>query len=121
MRPLQSGQDERYMRLALRQARKGLGKTSPNPAVGALVVRDGIILSKGWHKEAGRAHAEIEALAALRAKSCAKGAVLYVTLEPCSTRGRTPPCTESIIAEGIKRVVVGATDPNPEHHGWGYH
>ena len=119
MRPLQSGQDERYMRLALCQARKGLGKTSPNPAVGALIVRDGIILSTGWHKQAGGAHAEIEALAALPAYSCAKGATLYVTLEPCSTYGRTPPCTEAIVAARLARVVIGSIDVNPKHGGKG--
>jgi diaminohydroxyphosphoribosylaminopyrimidine deaminase / 5-amino-6-(5-phosphoribosylamino)uracil reductase len=111
--------DERYMRLALCQARKGLGKTSPNPAVGAVAVRDGIILSKGWHEEAGGPHAEIQALAALPAKGCAEGATLYVTLEPCSTHGRTPPCTESIIAAKLARVVIGSIDMNPKHQGRG--
>ena len=115
----QGGEDERYMRLALCQARKGLGKTSPNPAVGAVIVRDGTILSKGWHKEAGGPHAEIEALAALPANGCAKGATLYVTLEPCSTHGRTPPCTEAIIAAKLARVVVGSIDVNPKHQGRG--
>src|SRR6516165_11237101 len=95
--PDRRNDDERYMRLALCQARKGLGKTSPNPAVGAVIVRDGTLLSKGWHKEAGGPHAEIEALAALPGNGCAKGATLYVTLEPCSTHGRTLPCTEAII------------------------
>src|SRR5262245_15140953 len=119
MRSFQAGQDERYMRLALCQARKGLGKTSPNPAVGALIVRDGIILSTGWHKQAGGAHAEIEALAALPAYSCAKGATLYVTLEPCSSHGRTPPCTEAIVAARLARVVIGSIDVNPKHQGKG--
>ena len=117
--PDRRNDDERYMRLALCQARKGLGKTSPNPAVGAVVVRDGIILSKGWHQEAGGPHAEIQALAALPTKSCAEGATLYVTLEPCSTHGRTPPCTESIIAAKLARVVIGAIDVNPKHQGRG--
>jgi len=117
--PERRDDDERYMRLALCQARKGLGRTSPNPAVGAVVVRNGIILSKGWHKEAGGLHAEMQALAALPAKSCAEGATLYVTLEPCSTHGRTPPCTESIIAAKLARVVIGSIDVNPRHQGRG--
>jgi diaminohydroxyphosphoribosylaminopyrimidine deaminase/5-amino-6-(5-phosphoribosylamino)uracil reductase len=120
--PLQHGQgdnDERYMRLALCQARKGLGKTSPNPAVGAVIVRNGIILSTGWHKKAGGPHAEIEALAALPTNGSAKGATLYVTLEPCSTHGRTPPCTDAIAAAKLARVVVGSIDVNPKHQGQG--
>jgi diaminohydroxyphosphoribosylaminopyrimidine deaminase / 5-amino-6-(5-phosphoribosylamino)uracil reductase len=119
IQPFRGGADDRYMRLALCQARKGLGRTSPNPAVGAVVVRDGIILSKGWHKEAGGAHAEIEAIAALPANSSAKGATLYVTLEPCSTHGRTPPCTEAIVAARLARVVIGSIDVNPKHQGRG--
>jgi diaminohydroxyphosphoribosylaminopyrimidine deaminase / 5-amino-6-(5-phosphoribosylamino)uracil reductase len=111
--------DKRYMRLALCQARKGLGKTSPNPAVGAVVTRDGALLSTGWHQRAGGPHAEIEALSALSSVGMATGGTLYVTLEPCSTTGRTPPCTEAIIAAKIKRVVVGAIDPNAHHQGRG--
>src|SRR6202035_5707592 len=111
--------DERYMRLALRQARKGLGKTSPNPAVGAVLVCDGAILSTGWHQRAGGPHAEIEALSALPNPESAAGATLYVTLEPCSTTGRTPPCTDAIISAKIGRVVIGAIDPNPRHQGRG--
>jgi diaminohydroxyphosphoribosylaminopyrimidine deaminase / 5-amino-6-(5-phosphoribosylamino)uracil reductase len=113
------GLDERYMRLALRQARKGLGKTSPNPAVGAVLVRDGTILSTGWHRRAGGPHAEIEALSALPGPEPAAGATLYVTLEPCSTIGRTLPCTDAIVAAKIRRVVIGAIDPNPKHQGRG--
>ena len=111
--------DERYMRLALCQARKGLGKTSPNPAVGAVLVKDGEVLSTGWHQRAGGPHAEIEALSALERIEMAAGATLYVTLEPCSTVGRTPPCTDAIIAGKIGRVVIGAIDPNPNHQGRG--
>jgi diaminohydroxyphosphoribosylaminopyrimidine deaminase/5-amino-6-(5-phosphoribosylamino)uracil reductase len=111
--------DERYMRLALRQAQKGLGKTSPNPAVGAVLVRDGAILSTGWHQRAGGLHAEMEALSALPNPESAAGATLYVTLEPCSTTGRTPPCTDAIISAKIGRVVIGAIDPNPRHQGRG--
>ena len=111
--------DERYMRLALRLASKGLGKTSPNPAVGSVLVRDGKILSKGWHTRAGGPHAEIEALSSLPDPALAAGATLYVTLEPCSTHGRTAPCTDAIIAAKIRRVVVGAIDMNPKHQGRG--
>jgi diaminohydroxyphosphoribosylaminopyrimidine deaminase / 5-amino-6-(5-phosphoribosylamino)uracil reductase len=111
--------DERYMRLALRQARKGLGKTSPNPAVGAVLVRAGEILATGWHRRAGGPHAEIEALNALSSVELAAGGTLYVTLEPCSTAGRTPPCTDAIIKAKIARVVIGAIDPNPDHQGRG--
>jgi diaminohydroxyphosphoribosylaminopyrimidine deaminase / 5-amino-6-(5-phosphoribosylamino)uracil reductase len=117
--PVPADWDERYMRLALRQARKGLGKTSPNPAVGAVLVRDGAVLSTGWHRRAGDSHAEIEALSALPGLESAAGATLYVTLEPCSTIGRTPPCTDAIIAAKIERVVIGAIDPNPKHRGRG--
>jgi diaminohydroxyphosphoribosylaminopyrimidine deaminase/5-amino-6-(5-phosphoribosylamino)uracil reductase len=111
--------DERYMKLALRRARKGLGRTSPNPAVGAVLVRAGEILATGWHRRAGGPHAEIEALAALPSLELAAGGTLYVTLEPCSTVGRTPPCTEAIIKARIARVVVGSIDPNPHHQGLG--
>jgi len=107
--------DERYMRLALWLASKGLGRTSPNPAVGAVLVRDGMVLSTGWHRRAGGPHAEIEALSALPDLGSAAGATLYVTLEPCSTHGRTPPCADAIIGAKIRRVVVGAIDANPAH------
>ena len=106
--------DEVFMRLAIREARKGLGKTHPNPAVGAVLVRNDQLISKGWHRAAGSAHAEIEAL---RKDPKPAGCTLYVTLEPCSTHGRTPPCTQAIIEAGISRVVYGATDPNPSHAG----
>lgn len=102
------------MRLAIREARRGLGKTHPNPAVGAILVRNEKILARGWHRAAGQPHAEIEAL---KKTSSARGATLYVTLEPCSTHGRTPPCTSAILEAGIARVVYGATDPNPKHAG----
>ncbi len=110
--------DTRFMRLALRLARRGQGMTSPNPMVGAVLVKSGKIIGRGWHRRAGLPHAEIEALHdAQRHGHHPKGATLYVTLEPCSTQGRTPPCTDAIIAAGIKRVVVGALDPNPKHSG----
>ena len=112
--------DVKYMRLALALARRGWGTTSPNPMVGAVLVRRGRIIGRGWHRRAGEAHAEIEALRDARHRGFSvKGATLYVTLEPCSTQGRTPPCTRAILAEGIRRVVVGAIDPNPLHSGQG--
>lgn len=103
------------MRAALREAERGLGKTSPNPAVGALIARGGRILATGWHRQAGAPHAEIEALRALKKPDQTRGATIYVTLEPCSTHGRTPPCVDAIIRHGFARVVVGAMDPNPQH------
>lgn len=109
------------MRLALRLSRRAFGQTSPNPMVGAVLVRGGRILGRGWHHAAGQSHAEIEALRdAARRGQRVRGATLYVTLEPCCTHGRTPPCTEAILAAGIRRVVVGATDPNPAHAGRGF-
>ena len=112
--------DEKFMRLALREAARGVGHTSPNPAVGAVIVKAGRVLAKGWHRCAGGPHAEIEALRALKKNKLARGATLYVTLEPCCTHGRTPPCTEAIVRAGLARVVVGATDPNPRHAGRGF-
>lgn len=109
--------DAHCMRLALAEARKGLGRTSPNPVVGALVVKSGSIVAKGYHHKAGGPHAEVNALA--QAGSSARGADLYVTLEPCNHTGRTPPCTEAILAAGIARVVVGMPDPNPAVTGGG--
>ena len=110
--------EREYMRLALRLARRGYGATSPNPMVGAVLIKNGRILGRGWHRRAGEPHAEVEAIRdAEQRGQTIKGATLYVTLEPCCTHGRTPPCTEAILAAGIKRVVVGATDPNPRHSG----
>lgn len=112
--------DARFMRLALDLARRGYGTTSPNPMVGAVLVRRGKIVGRGWHRQAGLPHAEIEALRdAQKHGRDAKGATLFVTLEPCSTHGRTPPCTEAIIAAEITRVVIGTEDPNPKHQGKG--
>ncbi len=110
-------EDIKFMRAALAEAVKGRGCTHPNPTVGAVVVRAGRILARGWHRAAGCPHAEIEALRNLKKSSDAWGATLYVTLEPCSTHGRTPPCTQAIIDAGIHRVVYGARDPNPKHAG----
>jgi len=106
-----------FMKEALREARKGIGFTSPNPMVGAVIVRDGMILSRGYHKRAGEPHAEVDALSKVEGR--AKGSTLYVNLEPCNHHGRTPPCTEAILAAGLKRVVVGMRDPNPDVKGKG--
>src|ERR1700742_3268188 len=110
--------DERFMRLALTLGRRGLGNTWPNPAVGAVVVKDGVILGRGWTQPGGRPHAETEALR--QAKRAANGATLYVTLEPCSHEGQTPPCADAIIKAGIKRVVSALEDANPEVAGQGH-
>jgi diaminohydroxyphosphoribosylaminopyrimidine deaminase/5-amino-6-(5-phosphoribosylamino)uracil reductase len=110
-----------YVRLALRLAGRGYGATSPNPMVGAVLVKGSKIIGRGWHHRAGEPHAEIEALSDAQKRGHAvKGATLYVTLEPCCTRGRTPPCTDAIVAAGIKHVVAGAVDPNPRHRGRGF-
>lgn len=103
------------MRRAILLARRGWGRTAPNPMVGAVVVRDGEIAGEGWHAEFGGPHAEVMALAA--AGERARGATLYVTLEPCSHHGKTPPCTGAVLAAGVARVVVAARDPNPAAAG----
>jgi diaminohydroxyphosphoribosylaminopyrimidine deaminase/5-amino-6-(5-phosphoribosylamino)uracil reductase len=116
-----TNRDVLFLREALWLARKGFGATSPNPLVGAVLVKNGKIIGRGWHRRAGLPHAEIEALRdAQKRGHNSKGATLYVTLEPCCTHGRTPPCTDAIISAGIKKVVVGATDPNPQHAGKGF-
>lgn len=111
-------EDERFMREALRQGRKGLGRTSPNPAVGAVIVRQGRIVAAGFHRAAGLPHAEAEAVEALEGPAGPED-TLYVTLEPCNHTGRTPPCTRLILDAGIRRVVVGMKDPNPKVPGGG--
>jgi diaminohydroxyphosphoribosylaminopyrimidine deaminase / 5-amino-6-(5-phosphoribosylamino)uracil reductase len=111
-------EDERFMRAALEEARKGLGHTSPNPAVGAVLVIGGEIVARGHHVAAGLPHAEIECLRSWDSPVPAD-ATLYVTLEPCSSTGRTPPCTTALIQAGVRHVVVGAIDPNPRHTGRG--
>jgi diaminohydroxyphosphoribosylaminopyrimidine deaminase / 5-amino-6-(5-phosphoribosylamino)uracil reductase len=110
--------DQRFMELALTLGRRGQGRTWPNPAVGAVVVKDGVILGRGWTQPGGRPHAEPEALG--RAGEAARGATLYVTLEPCSHVGKSPPCADAVIAAGIARVVSAIEDPNPQVAGQGH-
>lgn len=110
--------DLRFMDLALALGRRGQGRTWPNPAVGAVIVKDGVIVGRGWTQPGGRPHAEPEALARAGTASC--GATLYVTLEPCSHQGKSPPCADTIIAAGIARVVSAVEDPNPEVAGQGH-
>jgi diaminohydroxyphosphoribosylaminopyrimidine deaminase/5-amino-6-(5-phosphoribosylamino)uracil reductase len=109
--------DLRFMQLALTLGRRGLGNAWPNPAVGAVIVKDGAVIGRGWTQPGGRPHAETEALR--RAGKAARGATLYATLEPCSHHGKTPPCAEAIVAAGIARVVSAIEDPNPEVAGRG--
>ena len=108
---------ERFMRLALREARRGLGRTSPNPAVGALLVKGGQVVGRGHHSRAGDPHAEVAALRDAGAR--ARGADLYTTLEPCDHFGRTPPCSLAILEAGVRRVFTGSSDPNPRVNGRG--
>jgi diaminohydroxyphosphoribosylaminopyrimidine deaminase/5-amino-6-(5-phosphoribosylamino)uracil reductase len=110
--------DGRLMALALALGRRGLGATWPNPSVGAVIVKDGVIVGRGWTQPGGRPHAETEALR--RAGGAARGATLYVTLEPCSHHGKTPPCADAIIGAGIARVVSALEDPNPQVAGAGH-
>ena len=110
--------DQRFMQLALTLGRRGLGRSWPNPAVGAVLVKDGVIIGRGWTQASGRPHAETEAIT--RAGVAARNATLYVTLEPCSHFGKTPPCADAIIAAGITRVVSAIEDPNPEVAGQGH-
>jgi diaminohydroxyphosphoribosylaminopyrimidine deaminase / 5-amino-6-(5-phosphoribosylamino)uracil reductase len=110
--------DARFMALAFTLGRRGLGNTWPNPAVGAVIVKDNVIVGRGWTQPGGRPHAEVEALR--HAKKAAQGATLYVTLEPCAHQGKTPPCADAIIRAGIARVVSALEDPNPEVAGKGH-
>ena len=109
---------EKFMRAALNEAKKALGRTSPNPAVGAVLVVDNRIIARGHHWGAGSDHAEVECLRNFAAPLPVR-ATLYVTLEPCSTKGRTAPCTDAILRAGVRNVVVGAIDVNPRHSGKG--
>jgi len=113
-----TGPDQAFMQQALRLARKGIGRTSPNPAVGAVVVAGGRVVGTGWHRRAGTEHAEV--LALREAGEAARGATLYVTLEPCSHHGRTPPCVEAVLASGVSRVVAAMEDPDPLVSGRGF-
>ena len=115
---LSKAADQRFMQLALTLGRRGQGRTWPNPAVGAVVVKDGVIVGRGWTQPGGRPHAEPEALK--QAGEAARGATLYVTLEPCSHVGKSPPCADAVIAAGIARVVSAIEDPNPEVAGQGH-
>jgi diaminohydroxyphosphoribosylaminopyrimidine deaminase/5-amino-6-(5-phosphoribosylamino)uracil reductase len=110
--------DQRFMALALALGRRGQGRCWPNPAVGAVIVKDGVIVGRGWTQPGGRPHAEVEALK--RAGDAARGATLYVTLEPCSHHGKSPPCADAVISGGIARVVSAIEDPNPEVAGRGH-
>lgn len=110
--------DEYYMRLALAEAEKGLGWAAPNPMVGAVIVKDGQILARGYHHKCGAVHAEVDALRQLP-DGAARGATIYVTLEPCSHQGRQPPCCRALVAAGLSRVVVAMGDPNPLVNGQG--
>jgi diaminohydroxyphosphoribosylaminopyrimidine deaminase/5-amino-6-(5-phosphoribosylamino)uracil reductase len=109
--------DRHYMARALELAERGLYTTTPNPRVGCVIVRDGAVVGEGWHQRAGEAHAEVIALRAAGEK--AQGATVYVTLEPCSYHGRTPPCTQALLAGRVNRVVAAMQDPNPRVAGQG--
>ena len=109
--------DEQYMRRAIELAKRGMGYTSPNPMVGAVIVKDGRIIGEGWHERYGELHAERNALK--HCKESPRGAEMYVTLEPCCHHGKQPPCVEAVIEAGIKRVYVGSDDPNPLVAGGG--
>ena len=115
--PCSNETDQSFMDQALELASRGLGRTTPNPAVGAVVVKDGKVVGQGWHHRAGTPHAEVHALK--DAGEAARGATIYVTLEPCNHTGLTPPCTRAVLEAGIKRVVIGALDPNPRVAGGG--
>jgi diaminohydroxyphosphoribosylaminopyrimidine deaminase/5-amino-6-(5-phosphoribosylamino)uracil reductase len=108
---------EKFMKRAIALARRGVGRTAPNPAVGCVIVRNGVIVGEGWHKKAGEPHAEVEAL--LRAGAGARNGDVYVTLEPCAHYGKTPPCADALIAAGVKRVFAAMVDPNPKVSGRG--
>ena len=109
--------EEKYMQEAIALANKGTGKVSPNPLVGAVIVKDGEVIGRGYHEKYGQPHAERNALSSCSVSP--EGAEMYVTLEPCCHHGKQPPCTEAIVAAGIKRVIIGSSDPNPLVSGKG--
>ncbi len=109
--------DAEFMRRCIELAKNAQGKTAPNPLVGAVIVREGVVLAEGWHEGPGLAHAEIDALRKLG--GAAQGATMYVNLEPCCHYGRTPPCTDAVLKSGVRRVVAGMIDPNPVVNGRG--
>lgn len=113
LQEMPDGFDEKYMRMAMELAKQGSGRVNPNPLVGAVIVKNGQVIGKGYHTRYGSLHAEREAFASLEKPEEAKGADLYVTLEPCCHYGKQPPCTEAVIEHGIRRVFVGSADPNP--------
>jgi diaminohydroxyphosphoribosylaminopyrimidine deaminase/5-amino-6-(5-phosphoribosylamino)uracil reductase len=110
-------QDRIFMRQAIDLAEKGRGRTNPNPMVGAVIVRDGKVISTGYHRKAGADHAEVDAIK--NSPVPVNGSIIYVNLEPCSIQGRTPPCTDALIQNGFKKVIIGSVDPNPEIDGNG--
>ena len=112
-------QHDKYMHRCLELAVRGLGKVAPNPMVGCIIVGDNGILGEGYHESFGGPHAEINALNSVDSKADLKDAILYVSLEPCTHHGKTPPCTDAIIKSGIKNIVIGCSDPNPEVKGKG--
>src|SRR5262245_17815395 len=117
MAPRTSEIDLAHMQAALALARRNLGRTWPNPSVGCVIVKDGLVIGRGWTQASGRPHAETEALA--RAGAAARGATVYVTLEPCSHHGKTPPCAEALATAGVARVVAALEDPDPRVSGRG--
>lgn len=113
LQEMPDGFDEKYMRMAMELAKQGSGRVNPNPLVGAVIVKDGQVIGRGYHTRYGSLHAEREAFASLKKPEEAEGADLYVTLEPCCHYGKQPPCTEAVVEHGIRRVFVGSADPNP--------
>ena len=110
---------EKYMLRCIQLAKNGLGTTYPNPLVGSVIVHNDRIIGEGWHYKTGLPHAEVNAIANVREANLLKEATIYVSLEPCSHFGKTPPCADLIIEKGIKKVVIGSTDPNPKVAGCG--
>ena len=110
---------EKYIKRCIELAQNGLGNTYPNPMVGSVIVHDGKIIGEGWHQKAGEAHAEVNAINSVKDESLLKDATIYVSLEPCSHFGKTPPCSDLIIDKGIKKVAIGTMDPFAKVSGRG--